>query len=355
MSYQRPSFRVNPQQAAELHERLYRHYDQYYSARCAQADAGIPSRWSRDFSSLAAYEASVAPNRADFLALLGGWPWERGELRPETIVLDQTEHYRVERVFLTPFADLRLDFFLLVPHNLSGPTPVVLAQHGLGSTPEDACGFSDDAADNCYHSFGSRLAELGYVVAAPHMMGGADKRNWLQRKAMLVDEGLTGAEMFGLSRVIDYLQGLEFVDPGRIGFYGLSQGGMTAQFLPALDQRVQVTVVSGNFNWRYPKLVIPGEKYVAYICTNEEDKFFPGQLLEFSDSDLCSLICPRCVFIECGANDPVLHPDAAKVEYPKLQAIYEELGIPERVGIEVHPGGHEVWVQGAVEFLQARL
>lgn len=352
MNYQRPTFRVSPQQSAELHERLYSNWDRYYSARCAEADAAIGTRWQRDFSNLEAYEASVEPNRERFRAMLGGWPWERGDLRAESLVFSKTNHYRVERVFITPFADLRMDFLLLVPHGLTGPAPVVLAQHGLGGTPEDACGFSDDTADSYYHSFGSRLAELGYVVAAPHMMGGADKRNWLQRKAMLVGEGLTGAEMFGLSRVIDYLVGLDYVDPERIGCYGLSQGGMTAQFLPALDKRVKVTVVSGNFNWRYPKMVIPGEKYVAYICTNEEDKFFPGQLAEFSDSDICSLICPRCVFIECGANDPVLHPQAAEVEYPKLQAIYERLGIPERVALEVHPGAHEVWFEGAVEFLR---
>ncbi|NLO73384.1 MAG: prolyl oligopeptidase family serine peptidase [candidate division WS1 bacterium] len=351
MDYKRTSFRLPPQQAEELHERLWKQYDDYYTRRCAESDEEIAQRWNRDFSSLKAYEASIEPNREHFLAMLGGWPWERGDLQAEVIDLGGTDQFTVQRVFITSFDAVRMDFLLLVPRELSGPTPAILAQHGLGGMPDATCGFIDQGEAN-YHSFGSRLAELGYVVAAPHMMGGASKRNWLQRKAMLMGECLTGAEMFGLSRVVDYLQGLEYVDGERIGLYGLSQGGMTAQLLPALEKRIKVTVICGNFTWRWPKMVIPGEKYVAYICTDEEDKFFAGQLLEFSDADVCSLICPRCVFIESGANDAVLHPQVVEKEWPKLQAIYEQLGIPERVGIEVHPGEHEVWFEGAVEFLR---
>jgi dienelactone hydrolase len=354
MDYERPSLRLDVQQAAELHERLYSAYDRYFSARCAESEAEIARRWHRDFSSLEAYEASVAPNRADFRAMLGGWPWERGDLQAEVLHLADTDRFSVHRVFLTTLPGVRLDLLLLTPHDLTGPAPAILAQHGLGGTPEQTCGFVDEGEQH-YHAFGSRLAELGYVVAAPHMLGGAEKRNWLQRKAGLMGENLTGAELFGLSRVVDYLQTLPAVDPDRIGMYGLSQGGKAAQFLPALDPRVRATVVAGDFTWRYPKMVVPGERYVAYICTNEEDKFFPGQLLEFSDADICSLICPRCVFLECGAHDPVLHPQAATVEYPKLRAIYEKLGIPDRVGIEVHPGMHEVWFSGAVEFLKKHL
>ena len=354
MDYERTTFRLSPQQADELHERLYKQYDAYFTARCAQSDAEIATRWHRDFSSLEAYEASIAPNRADFLAMFGGWPWERGDLQAEVMRLDQTDQYTVNRVFLTTLPGVRLDFLLLVPHGLTSPAPAVIAQHGLGGRPEAACGFIDRGEPN-YHSFGSRLAELGYVVAAPHMMGGPDKRNWLQRKAMLMGESLTGAEMFGLSRIVDFLQQQSYVDGERIGLYGLSQGGMTAQLLPALETRIKATVCSGNFTWRWPKMVLPGEKYVAYICTDEEDKFFPGQLLEFSDADICSLICPRCVFIEHGENDRVVLAEAVTVEYPKLQAIYDQLGIPDRVGIEVHPGEHEVWFNGGVEFLKKHL
>ncbi len=356
MDYQVPKLQFDYQVREELHERAYRNWDRYYTRRCEQSDEEIARRWHRDFSSLAAYEASVAPNREHLLTLLGGWPWERGELAPDGLVIDRCAAYTVSRVFITIFEDVRLDFLLLVPNGLTGPAPVIIAQHGLGSTPEDACGFVPDPG--CYNAFGSRLAEMGYVVAAPRMMGPASRRNWLYRKAMLMGENLFGAEMFMLSRVVDYLQGpdcAEFADAERIGFYGLSQGGMAALYFPALDQRVKLSVMSGHFYWLKVKMVVPGEKYLAYIVTSEEDKFIQGELLEFSEADIASLICPRHLCIEYGLQDPVLTQREPEEEYPKIREVYDRLGIPDRLVLATHPGGHEVVLGESLEFIKRNL
>jgi predicted esterase len=245
---------------------------------------------------------------------------------------------------------------LLVPTGLTAPAPVIIAQHGLGSTPEDACGFVENIGP--YNAFGSRLAEQGYVVAAPRMMGGANKRNWLYRKAMLMGENLFGAEMFMLSRVVDYLHGPDCAacaDPERIGFYGLSQGGMAALYFPALEQRVKLSVMSGHFYWLRVKMVVPGENYLAYICTSEEDKFIQGELLEFSEADIASLICPRPLCIEYGLQDPVLTQQEPEQEYPKIRQIYDQLGIGERLLLATHPGGHEVVLGESLEFIKQNL
>jgi len=360
VEYQVPKLQFDYQMREELHERAYQSFDRYYTRRCEQSDEEIARRWHRDFSSLEAYEASVAPNREHLRALLGGWPdrWsrERGDLAPEGMVIDRCGPYTVSRIFITLFEDVRIDFLLLVPNGLTGPTPVVMAMHGLGSTPEDACGFVPDPG--CYNAFGSQLAEAGYVVVAPRMMGPANKRNWLYRKAMLMGENLFGAEMFGLSRVVDYLQGpdcAEFADPERIGFYGLSQGGMAALYFPALDQRIKLSVASGHFYWMKVKMVVPGEKYLAYIVTSEEDKFIQGELLEFSEADIASLICPRHLCIEYGLQDPVLTQEEPEEEYPKIRQVYDQLGIGERLVLATHPGGHEVVMGESLEFIEKHL
>jgi dienelactone hydrolase len=356
MDYQVPKLAFDYQMRDELHERAYRNWDRYYTRRCEQSDEEIARRWRRDFSSLEAYEASVAPNREHLRALLGGWRWERGDLAPESMVIDKCAAYSVTRVFITIFEDVRLDFLLLVPNGLTAPAPVILAQHGLGSTPEDACGFVPDPGP--YNAFGSRLAERGYVVAAPRMMGPAAKRNWLYRKAMLMGENLFGAEMFMLSRVVDYLRGREcaaFADPERIGIYGLSQGGMAALYFPALDQRIKLSVASGHFYWMKVKMVVPAEKYLAYIVTSEEDKFIQGELLEFSEADIASLICPRYLCIEYGLQDPVLTQLEPENEYPKIREVYDKLGIPERLVLATHPGGHEVVLGESLEFVRKNL
>ena len=162
--------------------------------------------------------------------------------------------------------------------------------------------------------------------------------------------------MFALSRAIDYLETLEHVDVGRIGMYGLSQGGMSALWLPACDKRIKATVCSAYFNVRWRDMVVPGgENYVSYIGTEEEDKFFRGQLLEFSDGDIASLICPRAFFVEAGKTDKAAYWKMQLEEFEKVKETYSKLGIEDRCGIEVFEGGHEINFVGAVEFLNRHL
>jgi len=337
-----------------LRERLWNHYNGYYTRRCEQSPREVASRWHYDFSSLEAYERSVAPNRERWFAFLGGWPWPRGPLRPRVEPVFEADGLICDRVWLTSIPGVEFDSLLLRPADLTEPTPAILAQHGLGSSPEHVIGCLADSG--AYHSFGYRLAQLGYVVLAPRMVTFREKRQRLHRKAMLMGQQLMGAEMFALSRAVDYLETLDFVDADRIGMYGLSQGGQSALWLPACDPRIQVSVCSAFFNLRWKKMVVSdGVNYVAYLDTEEEDKFYRGQLLEFSDPEIVSLICPRAFFVEAGKQDQAAYWQFQVEEFERVKELYTRLGIPDRCGIEVFDGGHEIHFVGAVEFLDRHL
>jgi len=227
--------------------------------------------------------------------------------------------------------------------------PAVIAQHGLTGSPETVCGLT--AEDDAYHAFGATLAEAGYVVFAPRMITFADKRQRLYRKSMLMGQRLMGLEMFNISRVVDYLQSLEVVDIDRIGIYGLSQGGQTALWASVVEERIAATVISGFFNQRADKMVKASPHYTAYIDTNEEDKHYFGQLAEFSDSDIGSLICPRPIFIEAGTGDGAVWVEMAKEEFEQLRYHYQQLGIEDRVELGVFEGEHEIRAVESLEFL----
>jgi dienelactone hydrolase len=227
--------------------------------------------------------------------------------------------------------------------------PAVIAPHGLTGSPETVCGLT--AEDDAYHAFGATLAEAGYVVFAPRMVTFAEKRQRLYRKSMLMGQRLMGLEMFKLSRVVDYLQTLPSVDLDRIGIYGLSQGGQTALWASAIEERIAATVVSAFFNQRAAKMVRDSPHYTAYIDTNEEDKHYFGQLLEFSDSDIGALICPRPIFIEAGTNDGAVWVEMAKQEFEQLRYHYEQLGLEDRVELGVFEGGHEIRAIESLAFL----
>lgn len=356
-------------------KQLYENYERYYQQQCEQARKNRSDRWHRDFSSLKAYEQSIQPQREHFLQLLGGWKWERGELKLRVESLFEFDGIKVSRVWIRIFDDVEMDCLLLMPQGAK-KHPAVLAQHGWNGTPEDVCGFVDNAVkpDYSYHQIGARLARTGFIVIAPHMVGGwvpwpgdnrfidsiPDKvfgyaRTRVQRRASLVGMNLMGAEMFALSRAVDYLITLPEVDPENIGMYGLSQGGTSALYFPALDTRIKASVSSAYFNQRDNKMLIRRSGITPFIDSFEEDRFTWPNLLDFSDSDIASLICPRAFFAENGMKDSSVFWEDAREEFSLLKNYYEKLGIPERAEQHLHPYGHIALGSRAIPFLKKHL
>ncbi|MGH2350057.1 MAG: alpha/beta hydrolase family protein, partial [Chloroflexota bacterium] len=162
---------------------------------------------------------------------------------------------------------------------------------------------------------------------------------------------LMGLEMLMLSRAVDYLVSRPEIDDSRIGMYGLSQGGQSALYFPALDTRIAATVVSGYFNERFGKQLIPSDRYTAYLGTEEEDKFLMGRLSAFGDAELASLICPRPLFVEHGKRDGIGWWEYVRDEFQRVQALYVRLGIPERAALGLHDGGHIAYGEASLPFL----
>ena len=125
--------------------------------------------------------------------------------------------------------------------------PVVVCQHGLEGRPTDVINPKEDS--KYYHSFGSRLAELGYIVYAPqNPYIGEDKFRVLQRKANPLGLSLFSFIVRQHRTTLDWLTTLPNVDPDRIAFYGLSYGGKTAMRVPAVVTRYCLSICSGDFN-----------------------------------------------------------------------------------------------------------
>jgi dipeptidyl aminopeptidase/acylaminoacyl peptidase len=78
-----------------------------------------------------------------------------------------------------------------------------------------------------YYSMSQYLAQQGYVVLTPDYRGSSGySREW----ATGVSRDLGGSETQDVNAGADYLKTLSYVDPDRIGIWGLSYGGfMTLQ------------------------------------------------------------------------------------------------------------------------------
>src|SRR5205823_7592635 len=95
----------------------------------------------------------------------------------------------------------------------------------------------------------------------------------------------------------DWLASLPFVDPERIGFYGLSYGGKTAMRVPALVPRYALSICSGDFNEWVAKNVLNDYRgtrlFSSYMFTGEYEmpEFDMGHTFNYAEQ--AALIAPR--------------------------------------------------------------
>ena len=348
---------VSPDDAEAIRQEQVAEIDCYYASLVYGAAEARERAWQRDFSSPDAYRRSVAPNRERFLQLMGGAPRAAVPLKPRQQELPAHPGIAARRVWL-PVDDGVCDEVgvhaygvLLVPSEPAGPKPAVIAQHGFSGSPEATCGYYELDETAYLRDFGLRLAQKGYVVFAPLVMNNTPDRSRTNRKATLIARQLMGLEVGKMMRVVDFLQTLPEVDNDRIGYMGISQGGMMALWAAAADERIAACVCSGYFTSRTPKMIDVSPHYTSFIVTGDDDKFFWGQLNEFSDSDIASLICPRPFFVEAGTEDRVFWLEHVKEEFAQLQSIYARLGIPERVELGIFEGPHVIHAVESFAFL----
>jgi len=331
-----------------LLDEQYAQIERYYDRLIAESDARRAQNWKRDFSSLAAYLASVEPRRKRFVEILGGFPAGKTALKPRRQSAGANEQYRTERVWIEAAPGVEVYGVLLLPRR-PGRRPALIAQHGMGGSPAMTAGLTE--RDDYLRRFGARAAERGYVVFAPYLVNDPAQRSRLHRKALSLGRTLQGLEQWKIVRVIDFLEALPEVDPARIGGYGISWGGRTMLYAAAIDPRLAAVVVSGYFNQNTKKLFRYSPYSTAYIDTPEEYAFFPDFIDEFSDADLASLVAPRPLFIEAGTLDTAAYFKDSFMEFAGAREFYRRLGSGERIEFGLFRGLHLVHGIQAFGFL----
>ena len=244
---------------------------------------------------------------------------------------------------------------LLVPRGLAQGErrPVVVAQHGLEGRPADVV--DPDTDHRAYHRYGARLAQEGFVVYAPqNPYIGEDRFRQIQRKAHPLKLSLYSFIVGQHQQTLAWLKSLPFVDPDRIGFYGLSYGGKTAMRIPPLLDDYTLSICSADFNEWVWKNTSTTDRY-SYLFTREYD------MLEFNFAnvvnyaELATLMAPRPFMVERGHSDGVAPDEWVAYEFAKVRRFYNQIGLGDRVEIEFFDGPHEIHGEGTFQFLRKHL
>ncbi|MEW5977378.1 MAG: hypothetical protein AB1898_16425 [Acidobacteriota bacterium] len=334
--------RERNQQYGEALERYLRHHlvDQYPD-RAARL-------WHRSYDSVEAFLRSVEPNRERyrrFLAVPELTPSGSAERKAFPAISDlQAEWIRI------PLGGVDAEGLLVIPTSATGPVPLVIAQHGIDSFPEKVFGLEDER--NLYHDYGHALVRAGFAVLAPLNLSSVEKRNRIERLTRLAGATLPGLEFRRMQLLLDEAVKDQRIDSERIGFWGISLGGMAGMFWTPLEPRIQCAIVTAWFNHRRNKMAVPDARYSCFLETEEDHAFFDGWLTEFTDSDVASLVCPRPLLIQHGKADRIAWWPQVEEEFAEARRHYEMLGLVERIELDLHDGGHEIRLESGLSFLR---
>jgi cephalosporin-C deacetylase-like acetyl esterase len=244
---------------------------------------------------------------------------------------------------------------LLVPKHIKAgeKRPVVVCQHGLEGRPRDT--IEANEGERYYHRFAHLLAERGFVTFSPqNPYIGKNHFRQLVRKLNPLKLSLWSIIVPQHEQITTWLAGLDFVDPTRIGFYGLSYGGKTAMRVPALVPRYCLSICSGDFNEWIRKITSVRDAF-SYMGTGEYEIFEFDMGHTFNYAELAYLIAPRPFMVERGHRDGVGIDEWVGYEYGKVRLLYADLKIPERTEIEYFDGPHEIHSVGTFDFLHRHL
>lgn len=304
----------------------------------------------------AAWQKAMEPYREAFINDINGrLPADTTSLNPRTRqILDKPTWRAYEVTLDLAQPGLFVWGYLLLPKDLKPGErrPVIVTQHGGTGLP--AVVINEDPKTNAaYKAYAVRLVEQGFVVFAPHFPWRTMDRFFRisERKANSLGQTTFAVIFAQHRRLLDWLTAQPWVDPQRIGFYGLSWGGKLAMRVPAVEQRYALSICSGDFNeWIWKSATTDWGNSYMYVPEYETLNFNLG--MTFGHAEMAALIAPRAFMVERGHDDGVGTDEWVSFEYARVNRLYSKLKIPAQTTIDVFDGGHEIRMVETFKFIQ---
>jgi hypothetical protein len=294
---------------------------------------------------LEAYDKSVQKYKKMWSETIGEFKFDK-EFNSVHKPFFEDDEVKADLISIELDSNLKARGVLAFPKNRKPPFPLVIAQHGLTSSPSTVFGFNDQRS--IYHA----LLRSGYAVLAPANVSDLHPRARLHRLCLLLGSTIAGLEVGKTRRLIDYINTLPEVDTDKIAMWGISLGGYYTMFTMPLEPRIKVGIVTAYFNDRFRKMAVSSPLWSCFLDADEEYIWIPGWFKGgFTDSNLISLICPRPVQIQQGKADGIGWWPLQEKEFEKTGMPYEKLSKKDSIEYISHEGGHEILVDDGLSFL----
>jgi len=290
--------------------------DRRLDALTVETAGARESRWRPDFSSGAAYDKSVAPNRARLAKILGVVDPRVPAPQVEYIstagpsaTVAETDRFTAYAVRWPVFDGVWAEGLLLQPKG--EPVARVVVLPDADQTPEQISGLAPGLSSPRHYA--RRLAENGCVVLVPVLVDRTDTlsgnpalnrltnqphREWIYRQSFALGRHIIGYEVQKVLAAVDWFSAAPASLP--VGVAGWGEGGLLALHAAALDPRIRAAAVSGYFG---PREGLAREPIYRNVF---------GLLTEFGDAEVARLIVPRALLVEAAAAPEVAGPPAPR-------------------------------------------
>ena len=224
-------------------------------------------------------------------------------------VLEKTDSYTMYHVMYNSFHDALVTGLLTIPKTVDKPVPAVIFIHGVKD---------NKAAD--YMVYGHQfLVDAGYAVLRIDVANHGE-RNRHPHKYDFVKgyrfwtRDIIAQTVFDLRRGVDFLEKWEEdIDKSRIGYMGISLGGIIGTVFCGVEPRIKVPVIAlagGGLNLMF-KLDALDSETLNYVSIIDPLNFV-------------GMISPRPLLMLNAENDEIILPLTTKL-------LYEKAGEPKKI------------------------
>ena len=307
-------------------------------------DRGQPVRNAQDWAS------RRQEIRRRILDILGPFP-QAVPLDPQTIEEQRTDGMIRRKVSYQVEENERVSAWLLIPEgcDLAKRHPAILCIHQTTDVGKDE---PAGLAGNPNLNYARVLCrQYGYITLTPDLLT-AGERVKAGMKPFFTDDfyarhpewSMFGKNLWDNMKAVDYLQGLAFVDPGRIGCTGHSLGGNSTLYLAAFDERIKAAVESCGgtqlFQANYD-FALEYSRTHWYIYASRLRPYFLKKTVPYDNHELLALVAPRA-YLQTGAFNDGVNPNPFDTVRTGalIEKVYTFLGAGGSYGLFMHHGTH---------------
>ena len=309
---------ITPPLSGDIREEQRQQIIRYYLQQIAATPAKRDSLWHPNFSSAASYQTSLQDHQNHLREMLGLIQPKLGA--PQVKLLEENKNLRIHDLTLPIDKELSVRAFIFLPHSNAPMAAVIVIPPDNQSREE----FTGAAKGMKPAKWLTALLERNIAVAVPLMVerrddhpicrqaGGKDRRRVLWRAGFIVGRTLVGLEVQQVLALREFLASQKEINGKQIAVMGAGQGGMTALYAGAVDERFAAVASLDYFRQREN-------------CWEEPvDRVLYGQLNEFGDAEVAALIAPRPLWIVTKPG-VVIPLASVTAEFTRAQRFYKGL------------------------------